>query len=154
MRKLACAMLVVGLVELLFPARAQAVDVWAHEHRVVVATGTFTTLVGDLTFSTYAFRLQPIAKPWLAATEIVLTAPQVPLMIWLGAGNPLDLDTPEQVLLIVGSAWPAFLAAHGLWSFFTAEEPIPPTHRAATFAPMAVSDGLRLAPGLGISGTF
>jgi len=155
MRKCACVAALVLLLEMLFHSRAHAqnnTDTGSHD---LVGAAAFVGLVGNFAFTTIAVRGQPIAPAWLAVTEIIVTAPQVPTMLYLSFHNTFNLDTPERVLLAVGSLWPAWLACHGGWSLMVSgPETVPPTHRAATFSPTVVSDGLHLAPAFGISGAF
>ena len=159
MRKCARVATLVLLMEVLFHSRAHAqnnnlgnLDVGSHD---LVGAGAFIGLVVNFTFTTVAAQGKPLEPAWLALTEIIVTAPQVPTMLYLSFHNTFSLDTPERVLLAVGSLWPAALACHGGWSLMVGgAEPIHPTHRAATWSPTVVSDGIHVAPAFGISGAF
>src|SRR5262249_43211941 len=156
MRKCASIAVLVLLVELLFHSRAHAqAGVGTSGQRDLIGAAAFIGLVGNFAFTTVAVRGQPLQPPWLATTEIILTAPQVPTMLYLAIHNTFNLETPERVVLAAGSVWPAWLACHGGWSLLVGGgEPTHPTHRAATWSPTVVSDGLHLAPAFGISGAF
>ena len=154
MRKWARAAAVAGMMELVFHSRAHAEETWAEKHRIAVGGLAFAGLMADLSFTTIAARGDPVRLRWLAVTEIAVTAPQVPALLWLGIDNPLDLGTPERLLLLAASVWPAYLVGHGVWSLLVGGEQPLPTHRAATWGPTVLSDGVRLLPGVGVSGTF
>ena len=142
-------------MELGFHSMAHAQETWAEQHRYLIGTATFAGLLGDFAFTTFAVRAQPFHERWLGGFEVGFTAPQVGALIYLGVDNPLSLGTTERVLLIAASAWPAWLAGHGIWSLAAGVgEPPPPVHRAATWGPTVVSDGVRLAPAFGIGGHF
>ena len=142
-------------MELAFHSVAHAEDNAAADHRYLIGIASFGGLLGDFSFTAYAVRNQPIQKRWLAATEVAVTAPQVPALIYIGIENPFQLGTTERVLLIATSLWPAWLAGHGIWSLAVGgNEPEPPIHRAATWGPTVVTDGLQLAPAFGVSGRF
>jgi hypothetical protein len=143
------------LVEIGFHSTALAEESTAEAHRHLIGLATFGGLLGDFAFTTFAVRGQPFHDRWLGGLEVGVTLPQVPALLYVAIDNPFDLGTTERALLIVASAWPLWLTGHGIWSLAVGSgEPPPPMHRAATWGPTVVTDGLQLAPALGVAGRF
>jgi hypothetical protein len=103
-------------------ARAQQEQDWPSRNPELASLAAFTAVTTDITFTACALgQERPDQK--LATLEIVLTAPQVGVLIWEGAANPSNLNDRTRVLLLAVSAWPAALTLHGAWSLVRGESP-------------------------------
>src|SRR5262245_46624006 len=96
------------LMEIGFHSTALAQDNTGTDHLVGLAT--FSGLLGDFAFTTFAVRGQPFHDRWLGGLELAVTAPQVPALLYVAIDNPFQLGTAERVLLVVATAWPLWLS--------------------------------------------